>query len=343
MPRAPYDAAVQEFRPPAVIAADTELAQRIAAREPDAVRSLIERYGAAVMASAPEVGRDAAVDVAADVFATAVAQPLRPGDDFAPWLAGLVEEHVGAVDERRWEVAMAIAAIEPSARKGLQDHHLKGVAELDDDLARHELRLQRRLSHVGDLDVVRTALAEPDVWLDVDAAFVDRVVDDVVGPETSPAEPADAAPVAASRVARGLRPVLFGLAGAVAVLFVAIVGLSAASGTPAQPDYTVELIPTGALLDVVGGEITVTERDAGIQIDLEAITLPRRAGGTYYEGRVVLTDGTEISAGTFSEGGGVTLWAGVGLEDAVTFRIVVGDLASDTVDDVVLKADLPRS
>ncbi len=140
-------------------------------------------------------------------------------------------------------------------------------------------------------------------------------------------------------VTRGLRPVLFGLAGAVAVLFVAIVGLSAASGSPEQPDFTVELIPTGALLDVEGGEITVTERDAGIEIDVDAITLPRRAGGLYYEGRVVLADGNEISAGTFAEGDGVTLWGGVALDDAVAFRVVLGDVENGSVDDVVLKAD----
>ena len=127
------------------------------------------------------------------------------------------------------------------------------------------------------------------------------------------------------------------------MLLVAIVGLSAASGTPEQPDFTAELIPTGALSDVEGGEITVTERDAGIQIDVEAFTLPRRAGGLYYEGRVVLADGNEISAGTFAQGDGVTLWSGVALDDAVTFRIVVGDIENESVDDIVLKADLPRS
>jgi len=340
----PYAAVVQEFRPAAVIAADTELAQRIESREPAAVRAFVERYGAAVIASAvPAVGRSSAVDVAFDVFVTAVEHPIRPGDDFAPWLARAVAERAGAVDEERWEVAMAVAAIDPAVRPQLREHHLHGPTDLDADLARHELRLQRRLSHVGEPDDAVAALARPDVWIDVDTEFVELVVDAVAAPAESTSDVGDERPAERSRVSRSLRPVLFGLGGAMTVLFVAIVGLSAASGTPEQPDFTVDLVPTGALLDVEGGEITVTERDAGIEIRLQAITLPRRAGGLYYEGRVVLDEGDEISAGTFAEGDGVTLWAGVGLEDAVAFRIVLGDIDSRTVDDVVLKADLSGS
>ena len=349
-----------------MIAADTELAQRLESRDPVAIRSLVERYGPAVTASAvPSAGREAACDVAFDVFVAAGQDPLAPGDDFAPWLAGIVAERTGAVDEQRWEVAMAISAIDPAVRVRLREHHLGGPVELGDELARHELRLERRLSHLGASDDVEAILADPDVWVDLDAGFAARVVDAVAGvPEPgddgdesddaaaddaalddAAADVADneAAVAEVSRVTRSLRPVLFGLSGAAAVLFVAIIALSAASGTPEQPDLTVELIPTGALLDVEGGEITVTERDAGIQIDVDALTLPRRAGGLYYEGRVVLADGNEISAGTFAEGDGVTLWSGVALDEAVTFRIVVGDIENGSVDDIVLKADLPRS
>ena len=281
--------------------------------------------------------------MAFDVFVAAAERPLRPGDDFAPWLAAMVAEHAGAVDEQRWELAMAIAAIDPPARAGLREHHLAGSAELDDELARHELRLQRRLSHLGEPEIVIAALADPDVWVEVDTEFVERVVQAVVGEPEAADDESGERPAEVSRVSRGLRPVLFGLAGAVTVLFVAIVGLSAASGNPEQPDFTVELVPTGALVDVEGGEITVTERDAGIEIDVDAVTLPRRAGGLYYEGRVVLADGNEVSAGTFAEGDGVTLWGGVALDDAIAFRVVLGDVGNGSVDDIVLKADLPRS
>jgi hypothetical protein len=335
---------VQEFRPASVIAADTELAQRLRSDDPAAVRSLVDRYASAVVVSAlPAVGREAAPDVALDIFVVAAERPIHPGDDFAPWLAEIVVERAGAIDEQRWEIAMAISAIDPAARAALREHHVNGTVEIDDDLARHELRIQRRLSHVGEPDEVVAMLADPDVWGVVDAGFVERVVEAVVGKPAAADDNREKRSVDVSRVTRGLRPVLLGLAGAVAVLFVAIVALSAASGSPEQPDFTVELTPTGALVDVEGGEITVTERDAGTQIDIDAITLPRRAGGLYYEGRVVLADGNDISAGTFSEGDGVTLWSGVALDEAIAFRVVVGDIENASVDDVVLKADLPRS
>ncbi len=331
-----------------MIASDTELAHGIQARDPVAVRSLVERYGAAVTASATTtLDRRAALDVAFDVFVEAVGNPLEPGDEFGPWLAELLQRRVGTVDEQRWELVMAVAAIEPSARSALREHHVDGAPELDDELARHELRLQRRLSHLGEPHEVSAALSDPEVWIDVDIDLVAGVVDAVaVEPGVDPESESGAdrpTVVSGSRVSRGLRPALFGLAGAVVVLFVAIVGLSAASGNPQPPDFTVELVPTGALVEVDGGEITVTERDAGIEIALDAFTLPRRAGGLYYEGRVVLADGNAISAGTFAEGGGVTLWAGVALDDAVSFEIIVGDISSSSVDDVVLKADIPQS
>jgi hypothetical protein len=339
---------VQEFRPAAVIAADTELAHGIEARDPVSVRLLVERYGAAVTASAtPKLERSAALDVAYDVFVEAVEHPLEPGDEFGPWLAELLQRRVGTIDEQRWELVMAVAAIEPSARPALREQHVDGASDLDDELTRHELRLQRRLSHLGEPHEVSAALSDPEVWIDVDVDLVERVVDDVAVPAVADAESDSggdsARAVKGSLVSRGLRPALFGLAGAAVVLFVAIVGLSAASGNPQPPDFTVELVPTGVLVDVEGGEITVTERDAGIEIELDAPTLPRRAGGLYYEGRVVLADGNEVSAGTFAEGDGVTLWAGVDLDDAVTFRIIVGDIATSAVGDVVLKADIPQT
>ena len=56
-----------------------------------------------------------------------------------------------------------------------------GPPSSDDELARHELRLERRLSHFGTSDDVVAALADPDVWIDLDAGFVERVVEAVVG------------------------------------------------------------------------------------------------------------------------------------------------------------------
>lgn len=144
------------------------------------------------------------------------------------------------------------------------------------------------------------------------------------------------------RVARSLRPVLLGLAGAVFVLFVAIIALSAASGSPDPIAFTEALTPTGAILDVEGGELTVTERDNGLRLDLDAPTLPRRGGDQYYEGVLVLQDGSEVTAGSFNEGFGVILSVGVALDRVEQFLVVTGELGSDVVD-VVLKLDVPQS
>ena len=208
-----------------MIAADTELAQRLESQDPMAIRGLVDRYGPAVVASAvPAVGREAASDVAFDVFVAAVNHPLPPGDDFAPWLASIVAERAGEVDEQRWEVAMAISAIEPAARVELREHHLDGAVELGDELARYELRLERRLSHLGASDHVVAVLADPDVWVDLDAGFAQRVVETVGAPEgaaddtddtddntvgdtvSDTVDDSQASPAEVSRVTRGLRP-----------------------------------------------------------------------------------------------------------------------------------------
>lgn len=343
---------MQEFRPASVIEADTELARRLNECDVDAIRALVDRYGVAIAAAVtPAVGREGAQTVAVDVFVDAQRAEFVPGDDFARRLVELAAERAGSVDEQKWALAMATTAVDPDVRLALREHHLGGAMELEGDLARHELRLQRRLAHLGGSADLITLLADPDVWGEPDRHLAERVLaaldaaptagalggdDDVPGEVDEGAEKA-------SPMSRALRPVLLGLGGAVLVLFVAIIALSAASGSPTAPNYTVELTPTGLLADVEGGEITVTERDAGVQIELAAVTLPRRAGGAFYEGRLVLVDGTEVSTGTFTEGVEVTLWGGIALEDAVAFRIVAGVLGdAEPSEEVVLKADLPR-
>lgn len=340
-----------------MIADDTELAGRFTTGDEDAVRTMVHRYGAAVVAAiTPSVGPERAESVACDVFAEAQRTPFVPGDEFAPWLSGIAAGHAGAVDERRWVVAKATASIDPAVRGALRSHHLadsaadaEQVEQLPEDLVRHELRLQRRLAHLGDSDDVWNALSERGAWVEVAPNLADRVLVAAglatVGRGDGSVVDGDGDGIVAapSRVGRSLRPVLLGIGGAMVVLFVAIIGLSAASGNPAPPNFTVELIPTGVLVEVEGGEITVTERGAGIEIELEAFTLPRRSGGPFYEGRLLLADGREISTGTFAQGDGVTLWGGATLDDALEFTIVANDgddAASDA--DVVLKADLPR-
>lgn len=349
-----------------MIADDAELAERFHRGDEDAIRSVVDRYGDAVVAVVATGDLADATARAAEVFVDAQAGEYPASDGFGPWLASIAAERSGSVAPTLWAAARAISAIDPEVRAALRRHHLDGEAleargESAPDLARHELRLERRLAHLGDTDDVRAALADPRAWTQAGSDLSDRVITasrpddsetemahvpaiDIDGGNVPAADLDSVEPEQPSLVARSLRPVALGLGGAAVVLFVAVIVLSAASGTPTPPNYVLELTPTGVLVEVEGGEITVTERDAGIEIELDALTLPRRAADTYYEGRLVLIDGQEVSAGTFAEGDDVTLWGGVALDDVAAFHVVTGAVADPgAAGDVVLKTDLPRS
>ena len=135
---------------------------------------------------------------------------------------------------------------------------------------------------------------------------------------------------------------LLGLGGALAVLFVAIVVLSVAGGDTDEPAFSIELTPTGRILDVEAGDVTVTERDAGVQLDIDAFTLPERTGGQFYDVVLELRDGSELGAGSFSLGFGVLLTVGVDIDDIAEIRIVATGLGDEaTANDTVLKGDFP--
>ena len=349
---------MQEFRPADVIDEDTRLAESLIDGDIDALSALVTRFGRAVEAVVATTSDATRSDLSIDVFVQAWVQRSRidPGSDFAPLLGGLAANVAGRptteVDDT-WAVAMAIEAVDVGARPVLRAHHIDG-SELPDDADRHELRLRRRLAHIGNDAAVIEALGDRRPWLDPDADLMQRVrsrlgLDDAAADlgdaqvaATESQFEGDAELARPSRVARSLRPVLLGLAGAVAVLFIAIIALSAASGSPDPIAFTADLIPTGAILEVEGGELTVTERDAGLRLDLEAPTLPRRAGDQFYEGVLVLQDGTEVAVGTFNEGFDITLSGGVALDRVDAFLIVTRELGSD-VADVVLKLSVPRS
>jgi DNA-directed RNA polymerase specialized sigma24 family protein len=348
---------VEQFRPASVIEADTVLAEALQAGDVTALRTLVGTYGSPVVsllafaASEGEPSEDShAADAAIDVFVQAWQESgsIEPGDDFAPWLSSIAVHRASGLrsalppqgaSDRRWMVAAATGAIESESAERLRAVHVEGT-ELTEDLARHELRLQRRLSHVAEGPELDALLADPVAWVRADDGLADQVVAVVAaeapvlpGPEAE--EP--------SFVARNLRPVFLGLAGALAVLITAIVALSIASGTPEPAAFSADLIPTGLIVEVDGGEITITDRDAGLEIELDAFTLPRRSGGQFYEGVLVLADGNELSVGTFSEGFEVTLWGGVALDRVETFRVVVREIGvQPSGNEVVLKADFPR-
>lgn len=346
---------MQEFRPADVIEQDMLLAASLNDGDVAALDELVRRYGravGAVVAEANDVGTDRAVDVF--VRAWERRHDVSAGTDFAPWVGALAARCAGRTigeAETTWATAMAIDAIADDARPGLREVHLGG-GELADGADRHELRLRRRLAHLGDDESVASALCDPAPWSDPPADLAETVraalATDAERPDPDlhdgPSD--DRARVEAaerpSRVTRSLRPILLGLAGAAAVLFVAIIALSAASGSVDPVAFTADLTPTGAILDVDGGEVSVTQRDSGLEIELDAPTLPRRAGDQFYEGVLVLQDGTEVSAGTFNEGGSVTLTAGVDLDRVETLNVVARLIGSDSAD-IVLKLDVPRT
>lgn len=341
---------MHEFRPADLIEQDTKLAVSLADGDLDALDVVIERYGRAVHAVVIDSREFDAVDVFTDVWNRR--HEFEAGSGLAPWVGAIAAQHAPDLDAEavsmRWSLAMAIEKVDEDIRESLRSHHVDGQP-CADDVARHELRLRRRLVPLGDNDAVSEALGESAVWVDPPAGLAAGVRSEVQPPVSDAAQPIEAAWAEAEspsppmgRVARSLRPLLIGLAGAVLVLFVTIVALSAAGGSADPVVLTGELVPTGAIVGVEAGTLTVTAGDSGLAFDMNAPTLPRRAGDQFYEAVLLLRDGTELSTGSFNEGASVDLSAGVPLENVEAFRVVARTVGSDRLD-VVLTLDIPRS
>lgn len=337
---------MEQFRPAKAIEADRVLAESFRDGDDAAIRAVVRRFGGPVASLLTAHG---AGDLAVDVFVQAWVESddFDPGDDLAPWLREialtLVDHDGGVGDAERWELAAATVSFDPDVHDALRRHHVDGDA-LAPGAERHELRLERRLGHLVDATSGIDVLADPLVWERPPDDLADRVVARIADESESAADGSFGAPIGRSRLSRSVRPVLLGLVGAIVVLFVAIIALSAASGSVDEPAFTVELVPTGRLTQVEPGEVTVTEGDNGLTIDVDAFTLPRRAGDQFYETVLVLVDGTEFPAGSFSQGFGVTLSAGIELDrvtDLLIFAATLGVEADDN--DAVLKADFVRS
>lgn len=373
---------MQEFRPASVIDADTALAASFRDGDEHAIRSLVDRYGGGVTGLAVWLIGDGpstsqrAKGVAVEVFLQAWrnSEHFEPGRDFAPWLASITTRAVAALDERTtdgvtpsdddeiarvWTVTSATSHLSSDAHETLRSFYVDGIEPADEaGVARDQVRLERRLEHLAAVGEGAGLLGDPRAWIRPDPDLSDRVLAAVRseidrGPRSD--EEFEDVPPAGRRPARtrrsgSSRSAVIGVAAALAVLLGAIIVLSALSGAPEQEDLRAELVPTGLLADVDGGEIVVTERDSGLQIDLDAPSLPRRAGGPYYLAQLLLVDGSSVAVGTFNEGSDVTLWGGIPLDRAVSFRVVLaeaddgdGGSADDGGSDaVVLKVDLPR-
>jgi DNA-directed RNA polymerase specialized sigma24 family protein len=265
--------------------------------------------------------------------------------------------------DRAWAVASATASVPHDRRHGLRKAYVDGIVsdERAPEIARDQLKIERRLSHLAATEVA-AALANPGSWTELDPALAARVIASVEpiergGPPIDPhgrlasavERRGDIQPAAAATVERrrSVRSALIGFGAAFGLLFGVIALLSAFSGRPQRASLSIELVPTGVVAEVDGGTVDVTERDAGLELKLDAPTLPRRPLGSYYEGVLILDDGEEVSIGTFSAGSDVTLWGGVPLERVNAIRVVLGKIGSvrspvETSTDVVLKADIPR-
>ena len=97
-------------------------------------------------------------------------------------------------------------------------------------------------------------------------------------------------------------------AAAVAAAAVAVVvsGGSGSHGTRLQAALGPTPLAPGA-----GGEATLTKTSSGWRIELDAKGLPRLEGNRFYEAWLRSSKGELVPVGTFNEGHGVTLWAGV--------------------------------
>lgn len=379
---------MHEFRPASEVERDRELAVALRADDADAVRTLYDRFGRPVFAVALGLvgDTDRAADVTQHVFLQAWrnADDFEPGREFSPWLATLTRRAAafaspaGDADGGRraepqpsadavevsWSISAAIGRLDADERAAARGQFLEGKAadQIADDLgvpvdefvpvaARAERLLTNQLGHVAAGDIGEL-LHDPTLWADSPAGLAERVVAAVRsesvldGPDPVVERSGEHG---TRRLATWIRPVILGVVGTLFVLFGGIVVLSALSDVEQVETFTVELTSTGALPDVAG-DVTVSEFDSGVRIELVAPSLPAREPGTIYAATVQRDDGTWLAAGTFRDGGTIALSAGVELDRAELFVIsVIDDDGSGAVTansladgDVVLRAPLRR-
>lgn len=96
---------MQQFRPPSVVQADTDLAIAFQTGDEGAVRELYERYGGLVFTVAVRIvgDRGRAEEVTQQTFLQAWrnSESFEPGRDFAPWLATIARR--AAIDAQRFD------------------------------------------------------------------------------------------------------------------------------------------------------------------------------------------------------------------------------------------------
>lgn len=352
------------FRPVHVVQRDADVAVALRARNPQALAILLAEHGDAVFAVALDAtgDRERATDAAAGTFTNAWerADDVEPGDDFAPWLLDLALEQLGPAGERpraelAWVVVAALRTLDDEVRElvrlrseeQLSVDDLAARTGIDDAAVADRLRrADRRIAHhvapLGHDDEGRVTelLATPTIWAEPPAELFDRVTSAV------PIEPGESGGRRRRpRLPPWVRPALIGAAVAVLLLVGGVVVLSALSGTVERDTVEASLVPTGEILDV-SGDVTITSFPFGIEVVLDAPSLPPRVDGVFYQAWVGTASGDLVPVGSFERGGQITMTAGVDLDRVTSFVITLetpapgADDGQASSDDVVLRADL---
>ena len=300
-----------EFRPPAVVEADAALTRQLRLGDEAAVRELVGRYGGLVQAVALH------------------AAPQEPTDD--------TEQVVVHTFLQAWRNSEAFEPGDPFA---------PWLATLARSVA-------ASTGAPVSAAVVDGLLAEPSRWVALSDHVEDRIVASVIAEaHVDPAQIYTAADLEAARAASTtrsstVRTALLGLVGGLVVLLAAILLLSALGGGSDDDAVTIDLRPTGRVLDATGS-IDVERLDAGLWVALQTSPLPDLGDGGSYTALVVLDDGTLLPAGSFTGGDDdieVDLWAAVREDVGGQFVIAisangsVGTVLDDS--DVIFRAPLP--
>jgi hypothetical protein len=168
------------------------------------------------------------------------------------------------------------------------------------------------------LDEFRALLADPSLWVEPEADLEDRVVAAVVA-EAHPVAVVRRLDDAPSRRRRGRAARIGPLVAAVAAVAIAVVAV-AVIRQDSEDGVILALQATPLAPDAKGSAEVFTE-DSGLRIELNAIGLPRRDGGLFYQAWLRDAAGNLVPIGTFHDGDHVTLWAGVSLAEFPTLTI----------------------
>jgi hypothetical protein len=103
------------------------------------------------------------------------------------------------------------------------------------------------------------------------------------------------------------------------VVVVAVAVIDLGSGTSAESFHAA--LASTTLSPGATGEATLTKTSSGWRIELDATGLPRLDEGRFYEAWLRDAAGVLVPVGTFNEGEGVTLWAGVSPKDFTTLTV----------------------